>query len=389
LSRARRCNSGVEADNSNEPVRIIAAKLHAAVVGGGVFGACAAYRLARAGARVTLIERDDPGQHASARNPGNLNPILANKTELVPLALESLRLHQTLAGELHGAGLRYALEPVQRVLLAFDDREHAELGETQRLFEPYRDFPTQRLDARALRAIEPRLSGAIVAGLQLEGNGSIDSAAYNAALVEGGRRAGASIVRANVRGVDSAGRSVSAVETDAGRIDCDALVLATGPWVADVAAWLGFELPVEAVKGEMLRMRLAAPNVTRDFTHGLISLYRRGEDEVWVGVTRERCGFDETPTEGARRALIDGAARILPAIREAVVREHLASLRPMTSTGLPIVGRAPGWDNVLVANGGGIKGVLLSSAVGAAICDLVLSGTTAVPIQNFAPKGPR
>ena len=335
-----------------------------------------------------MVERDEPGQHASARNPGNLNPILGNKAQLIPLALESLRLHRTLADELHGTGLHYALEPVRRVLVALDDRDRAELDETERLFARYPEFPTQRLGASALRAIEPRLSESIVEGLQIDGNESIDSAGFNAALVEGARRAGAEILRATAQGIHATSHTVSAIDTDAGRIDCDSLVLATGPWVAEAAAWFGFELAVEPVKGEMLRMRLAPPTIARDFTHGLISLYRRGHDEVWVGVTRERRGFDEAPTAAARKALLEGAARLLPAIREAVVREHVASLRPMTTTGLPIVGRVPGWDNLLVANGGGIKGVLLSAGIGAAICDLVMTGTTALPVENFAPRGP-
>jgi len=163
------------------------------------------------------------------------------------------------------------------------------------------------------------------------------------------------------------------------------VVLATGPWVAEAKDWLGLDLAVEPVKGEMLRMRLPPPNITHDLTHGMISLYRRRDDEVWVGVTRERTGFDESPTAEGRRALIEGASRIMPAIREASLIEHLASLRPMTPAGLPVVGRAPGWGNVFIANGGGIKGVLLSTGIGAAIRDLVLTGTTTLPIEDFTP----
>jgi glycine/D-amino acid oxidase-like deaminating enzyme len=50
-----------------------------------------------------------------------------------------------------------------------------------------------------------------------------------------------------------------------------------------------------------------------------------------------------------------------------------------------VVGRAPGWDNAFIANGGGIKGVLLSIGIGTAIRDLVLSGTTTLPVMDFAP----
>jgi len=141
------------------------------------------------------------------------------------------------------------------------------------------------------------------------------------------------------------------------------------------------------VKGEMLRLRLRGRALSHDFTHGLISLYRRGEEEVWLGVTREEVGFDESPSEAGRRALLDGAARILPEIRDADVIEHLAALRPLTRSALPIVGRAPGWNNVYVANGGGIKGMLLSAGVGVAIRDLILSGTTTLPLPADVGQG--
>jgi glycine/D-amino acid oxidase-like deaminating enzyme len=82
------------------------------IVGGGVFGCCAAYELARSGARVAVIERDPIDVHASSRNPGNLNPILGAPSALVPFAIESLRLHLELSGTLAAdGGARYALEP--------------------------------------------------------------------------------------------------------------------------------------------------------------------------------------------------------------------------------------------------------------------------------------
>jgi glycine oxidase len=240
-----------------------------------------------------------------------------------------------------------------------------------------------------LRSIEPRLADAVQEGLLIEGNDSVDSLAFVRSLADCAQKAGAMLVRESAIGVrqDGASRAVRAVRTRSADHRCDALVLATGPWIAETRDWLGVDVPVEPVKGEMLRMRLRGPNITHDFTHGLISLYRRGHDEVWVGVTRERSGFDETTTEKGRRTLVDGAARIMPAIREATLVEPLAALRPATATGLPLVGRAPAWDNVFVANGGGIKGMLLSAGIGIAIRDLIVTGRTSLPVAALSPQG--
>lgn len=360
------------------------------VVGGGVFGCAVAYQLARRGLRPTLIERDAFGSHASGRNAGKLNPIYGAPSPLIPLALESFRLHQTLAAELAGLGCDgYDLKAVRRVYLVFDESDRGDLDKACASFEGMAGFATAWLDAEELHRIEPRLAPGIKAGLLVEGNMSVDSHAFTGALAEGAARLGATIVRANVAGLHAADGMVKAVRTERGEIACDAVVFATGPWVAEVREWLGLELPVEPVKGEMLRLQLPGARLCEDFTHGMTTLYGRGRDEVWIGVTKERAGFDESPTEGGRRSLLEHAGRIMPAIKQAAVLEHIAALRPMTPTGMPIVGQAPGWGNVYLANGGGVKGVLLCTGIGQAICDLMLTGRTGMPVELLHGQSPR
>lgn len=355
------------------------------IVGGGVFGGCAAYELAKAGVAVTVVERDPIGAHASGKNPGNLNPILAAPPALMPFAMESFRLHEQLLEELSALGCTdYDVEPVRRVLVCFDEQDRQELLPIEKLFNGQKGFSTGWLDADAVHQKDSRLSRSIIGGLFIEGNRSLDARAFNQAIMEGAIKQGARLLAGSVKGVDPRPGGGYKVHTGNEDLECDALVLATGPWVADTKAWLGIDLPVRPVKGEMLRMRLAGPNITHDFTRGLISLYRRGDGEVWVGVTREDCGFDEQPSERGRHELLEGAARILPAIREAELLEHLASLRPMAPGGVPIIGQAPGLDKVFIANGGGIKGILTCAGVAHAIKDLVLTGSTGLSVSSFA-----
>jgi len=357
------------------------------VVGGGVFGACVAYELAKAGCRVVIVERDAIGEHASGKNPGNLNPILAAPARLQPLALASFRLHQALQEELAALGCSdYRVEPVRRVLVGYAADELMALQPLQQQFAAQPGFSAHWLDAAALRGIDARLAPDIVGGLLLEGNRSLDARSFNRAVLEGAEKYGARLLRAEVRDIRRRGDGY-AVDAGGTLLDCDVLVLATGPWVSGVAQWLGAALPVQPVKGEMLRVRLPGANITHDFTHELISLYRRGEDEVWIGVTREACGFDEQPSLAGRQALLEGAMRIMPGIGQAEVVAHLASLRPQAPGGLPLLGRVPGHANLYVANGGGIKGMLLSPGIGRAIRDLVQDGRTALPIDEFLLQG--
>jgi D-amino-acid dehydrogenase len=62
-----------------------------------------------------------------------------------------------------------------------------------------------------------------------------------------------------------------------------------------------------------------------------------------------------------------------------------AGLRPMTSDGLPVVGRLPGSRGVFVAAGHGMLGVTLAPATAALLAPLVLDGAAAAELAPFDP----
>ena len=210
---------------------------------------------------------------------------------------------------------------------------------------------------------------------------SIDSAAFHRSLVAGATKLRVVFLRDEATGLVFDKDKVIGLRVREAELHADAFVFATGPWVAPLHDWLGLELPVTPVKGEMLRIALTGPALEYDFTHGLVSLYRRGEGECWIGVTKEDAGFDETPCEAGSRQLIEAASRIMPAIAKAPILAHIAALRPMSANGLPLIGRVPGAANCYVANGGGIKGMLLASAVGLGLAQLVMDGGCDLPLR--------
>jgi glycine/D-amino acid oxidase-like deaminating enzyme len=70
----------------------------------------------------------------------------------------------------------------------------------------------------------------------------------------------------------------------------------------------------------------------------------------------------------------------------ATLVQHTACLRPVTPDWLPIVGPAPGWDNVYLATGGEKKGILLSPGIGKAIAELIVAGSTPLDITPCTPQ---
>jgi len=343
------------------------------VVGGGIVGCATAYVLARAGANVTLIERDRVGAHASGYNAGNLNPLYRTPPALVPFALEAFALHRAIFDELTLLGCaKYSLLPVGRVHLGHDEADRQELEETAALFASTPNFSSTWLDGDDLRRIEPRLDRGFDFGVMTSGTLSVDGGDLTRSMAEGAVRLNASILREAVSGVVTSCGRVTGVRIGPEIVPCDDVVFATGPWIAGMKSWLGVDIAVEPAKGELLVLGLPGGAPSHDFTWRSAALYRRRGDQMWVGGSMERRGFDSAPSAGVKTLLMDGASRIMPAIRRAALLGHVAALRPMTASDTPITEMAEGWENVYIANGGGTKGLLLSVGMAKSICEMLL-----------------
>lgn len=344
------------------------------VVGAGAAGCAAAYFMARAGLEVLLLEREGVAAAASGTAAGAINPLHGRGIPgpLEAAAMEAFRLHLALWPELEReSGMRFAARVRPRVHVAMNAAELERLEKLAARCRAHPGFSARWLDAAALRGLEPRLGGEALGGLWTDGGGELDAAAYVHALARAAERRGVQAQRAEVHGVRARGARVQAVRTSAGDITCDAVVAATGPWVEWLRAGCGVELAVEPLKGEILRLRMPARPVAIELTSEAVSLYPRGGDELWVGATHERAGFDTTPSAAARGKLLGHAGRLVAGLADARVVAHTACLRPVTADALPLVAQADGWDNLFVATGGGAKGLLLSPFMGRRVARLL------------------
>ena len=59
--------------------------------------------------------------------------------------------------------------------------------------------------------------------------------------------------------------------------------------------------------------------------------------------------------------------------------------RPMTPDGLPVIGRVPGYGNLIVASGHAMLGVTLAPATGEAVAELITTGRAPEVIGPFDP----
>jgi len=358
-----------------------------AVIGGGIVGCAAAYYLTREGLDVAVIEHQGVGKAASGYALGLLNPLSG---ALIPGRLaafareafdEHLRLWPRLEEE-SSIDFQGRMMPHLEVLL--DGSGIPALQDEMNRWNAADGFSAQWLDRQDVRALDDRIADELMGAVLLESLGMVDSQQLTRALMDAACQRGASIVHDRAVSITWSGDRALGVRTAGGEVACHTVVVATGPWSGAVEEWTGLHVPVTPLKGQIVRLEGLSPPLEYHVA-GPGAVVQKADGKLWAAATEEEAGFDLSTTANARRSLLDRAAQVLPAVRQARVLEQTACLRPRTPDGLPILGKVPEQDNVYLATGGGKKGVLLAPAMGVVLADLIVRRETGLPIDEFAP----
>jgi glycine oxidase len=179
--------------------------------------------------------------------------------------------------------------------------------------------------------------------------------------------------------------TVTGVLTNEGeRIACNHLVIATGAWAARCSEWLNIDLPVSPQRGQILTLQQPSPPLHHIIFGEAAYLAPKSGNTVIVGATKEEVGFDKKLTVGGIAWLLNTATKLVPSLESSPLDQMWAGLRPRTPNNQPILGPAPGWENVTLAVGHGSVGIMLSTITGKTIADSVVQGEVPQIVQPFA-----
>ena len=366
--------------------------LDAVIVGGGTIGLACAWRAARRGLRVRVLERDVPGAGATHVAAGMLAPVgEANWGEesLVRIALASARDWPGFASELESdSGLPSGYELRGALHVALDRDEAEELHRRYELMASF-DLGVDWLRPSGCRDLEPGLSPSVAAGVHLPGEAAVDPRLLVPALVAAVEDSGGHVmVEAEVVDALYEGERIAGVVTADGQEHrAERVVLATGAW-SGASAWLPplARPPVRPVKGQLLVLRGNAEQTVseRIITTERVYLVPRPDGRLIVGATVEERGFDLQVTAGGVHELLREAYRTLPDVAELELVETLAGLRPGTPDNAPIVG--PGTlDGLLLATGHYRNGILLTPGTAEVIAAMLAGEPTPPEGQPVHP----
>ncbi len=368
--------------------------LDAVFVGGGVIGRSGAWRAARAGLRVAVV---DPATNdgASWVAAGMLAPVTEahfGEEHLVALLVAGASRWPGFAEELEAdAGTEIGYRRCGTVLVALDASDRAVADDLLALQHSL-GLEATRLSGRQCRELVPALAPGVRGGAAVPGDHQVDNRRLLEALGVALARAGVPTVQSTVREVarGPGGRATGVVLADGSLLSAGSVVLCAG---AESPAITGLPRgtlpPVRPVKGHVVRLGGAHGFLGRT-VRGLVRgrpcyLVPREDGSVVVGATSEERGFDRSVQAGAVHALLDDARALVPGIDELELVACQAGLRP----GSPDNGPSVGWTDVpglAVATGHYRNGILLAPLTAEALVAGLVGDPLPAAWTGFGPE---
>lgn len=405
---------------------------HVVVIGAGIVGVSAGLWLRRAGARVTIVDRQAPGQGTSFGNAG----VLAS-CAMVPVTVPGLiakgprylldrnfplfmrwsylpRLLPWLVRYLSNAndadtrriaqGLMHVVgDSVEQHLavarggsaekfvvtgdyvFAYDNR--AAFDADSYVWGIRRDhgFAPELIENGAVREYDPAFGPAINCLAVMKNHGHIrNPGGYVAALADDFQAAGGVLKRAEVRDIRMGLDGAEAVVTDAGDIPCDRVVLATGVWSGPLMEKLGLKVPLEAERGYHLLLKdpSASPRNPSMIAAGKFVATPMEMGLRCAGVV-EFGGLEAGPSQAPIALLKSKIAQTFPDLTWSEAVPWLGH-RPAPSDSLPLIGEVEG-TGVFTAFGHHHIGLTAGPKTGRMVAGLVAGQ---MPNNDMKPYDP-
>ena len=386
------------------------------VVGGGIVGAATAYFLAQRGFKLVLLEGRSWAWGASGRNPG-FQWLHTRKAGLqMELAMAGRRLSDRLAEELDG----FEFRPGGGMIYYFEESQHP-LMESFVAERRAAGLPMELIDGAAARAhcpaLSPRVLGASFNPLDAHQNTQriVEALAHAAERAGATLRPGLQVDRLLVEKGRVVGVAAGPETFRAGTV-----VLATGVWTPKLLEPLGIEVPITAMRLQVIETApapfrfeplLYGPTALKQYafirdldgyneegtTHPLEARHpgieflelavQRADGRVLLGCPMDFPGLDDRPTVAGIALTLSILAERMPPVADLAIERVWAGLLPQTPDALPILGPVPGLEG-LVLNAGHVFGNVAGPISGLMIAESLAGEKTDFDLGLFAIDRP-
>jgi D-amino-acid dehydrogenase len=391
------------------------------IVGAGVIGLAAAYELSKAGAKVVVIDKFEPGYGCSYGNAGWITPCFAMPLPMPGMLFKSFRwlmdpesplyIKPELSSTLISWLLQFMASMTQKKMLAsvdaltqlsiqsldlykqlsastdkpfsFEQKGLFMVAQSDDGFKYARkemelvarnNVPGKLMYEEEARAFEPSLTKRIKGGVFFPEEAHAEPLQVTQCLAHEAKKLGAQIIsKTEVIDFELGPKGIKAARTTRGIFEAEQFVLATGSWSLRMGQTLGLKIPVLGGKGYAIITDPLAPNPLRPMmlVEKKVAVTPRNGTLRLAG-TLELVNQDETFTTRRVEAIVRGAREFMNVPETIHYQEIWRGLRPCTPDGVPIMGRTARYPNLLVATGHQMLGLQSATGSGKLISDLTL-----------------
>jgi glycine/D-amino acid oxidase-like deaminating enzyme len=359
------------------------------VIGAGVMGASAAFRLAQAGADVTVLEAGRVGGGTSGISFAWTNSHNKPPRAYHDLNVAGMRAHAGLREEFgvtpwwHGGG-SVEWEP--------EEGRAAQTANVERLRSW--GYAAEWITPRDLSELEPDIDLATVGDAPIAyfpEEGWLDPLPYAHAMLSAARRRHRARLTCGVRVVELvlAGDRVSGVRTADGALhEADVVVNCAGRWANDPVRDAGLHLPLAPTVGFLVFTPPVAASLSRVVRTPVIDARPDGAGRLMLhwNPTDPMLSIDTKPSPDMPEArdLVARARRLLPSIGDVAPEAARIAIRPIPGDHVSAIGPMPRVRGYYLAITH--SGVTLSPFLGAAIADEVVRGRERAELVAFRPE---
>jgi 4-methylaminobutanoate oxidase (formaldehyde-forming) len=369
------------------------------IVGGGVIGCSIAYHLAHLGSTdVVLLEQHALTAGTTWHAAGLITSAgMTDETSLF-FSRYSRDLYARLEAETgHSTGFR----AVGHISLATTPQRQEALRREAAWMHGFGVDDTE-ISAAEIAALWPLArTDDVLSGFYVADEGRADPVGVATSLAKGARQRGVRIVEGvAATGVETRGRRVTAVLTEAGRIETDVVVNAAGMWARQFAALTGVSVPLQAAEHYYL-LTDTVPGMDPDLPviedPDNYGYYRPEGDGMLVGLfepvgapwsldgVSRNFSFGKLPPDWDRlEPYLGPALARIPCLAETGVRTFFCGPESFTADVKPLIGPAPELDGYFVAAGLNSLGILSGGGVGSVVAQWIVDGVPPVDTAHIA-----
>jgi sarcosine oxidase subunit beta len=350
-------------------------------------GLSSAYHLARRGVRdVVLLDKGALGSGSTSKAAGGVRAQFSDPVNIAlgARSLETFRAFDSLLGheiDFHQVGYLFLLGTAETVATF----------EANVALQNALGIPSRMISVDEARRLSPLIStDGLLAAAWSPTDGHCTPESVVLGYATAARRAGATLLpHCAATGIEVQDGRIVAVQTEGGTIRADTVICAAGAWSAEVGSWAGVDLPVTALRRQILVTEPVAdldPRTpfTIDFD---TTFYFHGEGKgLLLGMSdpEETPGFKLARSDAWLPRLGEAIERRAPALAEVGIASGWAGLYEMTPDHNALIGRADTVENFLYATGFSGHGFLMGPAVGEVMRDLYLGEQPFVDISGLS-----